>query len=182
MEKGYTDISGDEFVKKILEGERDFRRINLTPGFNFSLHEGYEQLKHYLGENKEDLKENPLNLIEARLQDIIMKLDFFDVIARGASFKGSDLSGSIYYGVDFEMVSFYKATMPDVKLLDSNLSRANFFNTYLGNAFFTKSNLMGASFYCANLSDATFYAADVAGVNFSQSDLTRTDLRGVVNL
>ena len=41
-------MSGDEFVTKILAGERDFRRIRLQQGYNFNSHEGFNELRDYI--------------------------------------------------------------------------------------------------------------------------------------
>ena len=34
--KVYTSLSGQEFIKKLLSGERDFLRIKLEEGYNIS--------------------------------------------------------------------------------------------------------------------------------------------------
>ena len=53
-----TQVSGKEFVGKILQGERDFSGISLEPQFDLGHYEGFEEMQAYL--KKQDLRKNPV--------------------------------------------------------------------------------------------------------------------------
>ena len=89
-------MSGDEFVTKLLAGERDFRRIKLEYGDKI-IGDQYRVLRDYLSKNENDRIENPINLI------------------------GSDLSGISLSGLNFSYVKAH-----DVVFSNSHLSRCRF--------------------------------------------------------
>ena len=56
MGKQRKEILGDTFIKKILQGERDFRDITLETGYDFHSDKGcFEELNTYL--RTQNLKE-----------------------------------------------------------------------------------------------------------------------------
>ena len=48
MEKKLTFMKGEEFVQKILSGERDFSNIKLEQDFNLCGYEKFEEMQKYL--------------------------------------------------------------------------------------------------------------------------------------
>src|SRR3989344_4081845 len=96
------DISGDEFINKILAGERDFRRIRLPSGFNVDSHPRSAELKNYLCNSLEDLRENSLNLIGSRFPNLQADdLYLTHVKASNSYFRGSTLANGGGYYVNF---------------------------------------------------------------------------------
>ena len=87
-------MKGKDFVKKILEGERDFSSIKLEDSFNLSGFKGFEDLQRYL--KKADLRHYPIILnyaefaygnvffvflgVLAGLITLIARRDKFDVV------------------------------------------------------------------------------------------------------
>jgi len=62
------EMKGEEFIKKILDGERDFSRVRLEGNFNFSAHEGFGEMQNYLKE--QDLCSNPIDITSSEFINI----------------------------------------------------------------------------------------------------------------
>lgn len=133
-----TKISGDEFVKKILSGERDFKRIRLS-NFNLSDHESVEALQTYL--DGQNLQESPLILSESHLSgltayDISLPYleaarcnfeggNFGESNLTGANFGHSYFKGAIFCNADLESVYLRHADLEHVKMEGARLRCAD---------------------------------------------------------
>ena len=158
----FIPMGADELVRKILSGERDLRRIQLTGSKEIS-QESIRELNAYFKGNDNDLRENPLNLIRADLSHLVAKhLCPSYVRAEYANFDHAELRGSIF--------------------VSSGLFNAEFAYADLSNAEFRDTHLVEANFYLANLCNACMYETDVKLANFNEAILSYADLRGAKNL
>ena len=94
-------LTGNEFIAKILQGERDFDWIELQEGFNLSGHERFEELQAYLKKN-------------------IVSID------TSLRLESSKLGGLNALGIHLPYL-----TAKNVYLYDANLSGANLQGSYL---------------------------------------------------
>ena len=96
-------MKGKDFVKKILEGERDFSSIKLEDSFNLSGFKGFEDLQRYL--KKADLRHYPIILNYAEL--IYIKA-----------------SGLYLPYVNGRKINLERANLPRANLREANLQEA----------------------------------------------------------
>tara|TARA_Y100000310_G_C20650000_1_gene798833 strand:- start:189 stop:803 length:615 start_codon:yes stop_codon:yes gene_type:complete len=166
MANGLKKMTGDEFIEKILVGERDFRGIYLS-NYDFA----NSSLRAYL-ESQYSAKE-PLNIEDSYFRNIWadnlnlscingMNSDFSDV-----HLKGSNLINSNFRGSQFNNVSFVGA-----HLIEADLSNSIGARSYFKGCSFIKSNLKST-----NLKNACF-----KGSSFYYANLYKTDLRGIKGL
>ena len=168
MEIKLKSMDGKDFVKKILEGERDFSRIKLENGFNL---EGFKDLQIYL--HKADLQYYPIILDYAELINIQarrLELPF-------VSGKRINLFGANLCGADLYRANLYRANLEKANLEGTNLEGTNLYRANLPRANFWGANLRGANFWGANLERANLRGADLQEVI-----LEGANLRGVKNL
>lgn len=132
-------ITGEEFIKKVLDGEKDFSRIKLLEsGANLNACVGFRELVTYLPLG--GYKDNPLNISYS---------DF-----RGITAPRLWLPGVHGTGVDFR---------------GANLQNSNFMDAFLLEANFRGANLIDAYFSCTYLNRAQFGGADVRQASFSDA-------------
>ena len=140
-------MTGDEFVRKILAGEKDFSLIDLLD-FDLSSHEGFEELQRYLKAQK--LIENPLIISYSRFNRLKAKRLYapytrcVEACLKRADFEGADLNGAYFdeanlwradfEGADLNGVKFMKASLEEADLRGADLRRTNFNGAYLGSA------------------------------------------------
>ena len=150
-------MKGKDFVKKILEGERDFSSIKLEDSFNLSGFKGFEDLQRYL--KKADLRHYPIILDYAKL----------------ISIQASGLYLPYVNGVciNLEEADLERAKLWEAKLVGANLSGAILMGANLEEAILQRTNLVGANLVGANLD-----GADLRGANLRGADLRGADLRG----
>ena len=147
-------MSGKEFVNKILSGERDFCKIRLV-GYHLSNQE-VKELEDYL--KKQDLQNNPITIEFSEFLGFSAENLYFPYTNGGAaSFIDSDLKGAYLLGADF-----FKGKFKNVKLKGANLQGADFQEVDL---------------YCVN-----FQGACLQKVNFIGAKLEEVDLRCVNGL
>jgi len=119
-------VKGEEFVRKILDGERDFSGIRLEPWFDLNAHPSFNVLWRYFHRGMLDSEKNPLVLNGSRF--IGLKAQDFDVDylqAEGCLFDRTSLKGS--------------------KISDCNLRNTVFSSGSLENAYIS-GNLEGVLF------------------------------------
>ena len=134
MEIKLKSMDGKDFVKKILEGERDFSRIKLENGFNL---EGFKDLQIYL--HKADLQYYPIILDYAELINIQarrLELPF-------VSGKRINLFGANLCGADLYRANLYRANLEKANLEKANLERANLERANLREVILKGANLRG---------------------------------------
>ena len=131
-------MSGKEFAKKVIAGERDFSKIKILPLNGTGLHypagnfkydfnnDGYDLMEHLRG-LQEKLKTDPIVLDGSDLSNIIANgLEMPYVGARGTCFKNSRLLNSNFsYGV-FTGADFTSADLENVNFHSAEFHEANF--------------------------------------------------------
>ncbi|MEM1536099.1 MAG: pentapeptide repeat-containing protein, partial [Candidatus Pacearchaeota archaeon] len=145
-------MTGEEFIKKILAGEKDFDGIKLEEGFNLSGHEGFNELQSYLKERGfwDGVEDNPLIISNSKFSYLIAKGLFLPFVeGRNSCFEGANLEGANFSGANLEKANFKKAYLKGADLQDANLMGAN-----LERAILTKACLLGAYLPGANLKGA----------------------------
>ena len=135
-------MKGKDFVKKILEGERDFSRIKLENGFNLTDFEGFRDLQTYLQEA--DLQKYPIILDYAALMYI-------------------NASGLYLPYVNGRKINLERANLPRANLREANLERANLYRANLRGADLQEANLREANLREANLQEAILRGANFWG-------------------
>ena len=166
MEKKLTFMKGEEFVQKILSGERDFSNIELKQDFNLCGYEKFEEMQNYL-ENT-NLEENPVILENSsfrRLDADELYLPFLK--ANNASFKHAALMGANLKGSQFENANFRYARLAKANMMDSNLKNAD---------------LKLADLNLTSLMNTTLTEADFSGADLQYTNMQKADLKGIKNL
>lgn len=190
-----TDMKGDEFVKKILEGERNFRNIRLEEGFDLSGHPSFMKMQNYLrresgldtspllGPGYEErvspnhLRESPIDISNSELRHLIAR-GIYLPYTRGinADLSYSDLSGIARdeHGRNFR----------GTNLSYSDFENAIFYRVNLADSDFTGAKFRGANFENAVLGTGSIYHwtefnnANLCGINFCNAKFDQTILRG----
>ncbi len=136
MKMGLSKMSGDELVRRIFDGERDFSGIELEEGFDAEFYSG---LKEYLSQNIR--KDNKLILLRSGISYAKLKGLYLPyTVATGADLSHSVLSGS-------------------------HLNYSNFSGAILASAGFLSCQMIGVKLYKANVTNANFEDADMSGIN-----------------
>ena len=166
MQTERKQMKGEDFIRKILEGERDFYGIELEYNFDLSGHELFGKLQNFL--RKQYLVKNPI---------MINNSDFSGVKASGLYLPYVKVESSILWNSNFEY-----SILNFADLHNADLTYADFRHAELDHADFRNANLQQVNFEHANL-----YFSDFRGANFDSTrllgaDLVLADLRGVRNL
>ena len=161
-------MSGNEFVGKILNGERDFSNIRLEKRFNLNKHEGFITLNDYL-KSQTNLSSNPI---------IIDNSDFKGISARELhlpyiSGKSVNFRWAKLYKANFECSNFEGAEIRWASLIDANFECANLYNT-----IFRSTNLRDANLRYANLEKANLSWVNLEGSNLERANLGWANLEG----
>ena len=159
-------MRGEDFIRKILEGERDFYGIELEYNFDLSGHELFGKMQDYL--RKQYLAKYPI---------IINNSDLSGVKASGLYLPYVKLEGSILWNSNFEY-----SILNFAEFHNADLTYTDFRHTELDHADFRNAELQHVNFKHANL-----YFSDFRGANFDSTqllgaDLVLADLRGARNL
>jgi uncharacterized protein YjbI with pentapeptide repeats len=166
MEKKLTFMKGEEFVRKILSGERNFSDINLEQDFDLCGDEKFEEMQKYL--KNTDLEENPViveNSVFRRLDADELYLPFLR--ADNASFKHAALMGADLKGSQFENTNFRYARLAKANMMDSNLKNAD---------------LQLADLNLASLINTILTGADFSGADLQYTNMRKADIKGIKNL
>jgi len=161
-------MPGLEFVKKLLGGERDFKKIELEKNFNLGSNEAFQDLKKYLIEKSVvgDLRANPIILNDSQLLGLVAGK--IDILYRGeCNIRAERGEGINFDYIRAERVNLSGAVFNDAHITNANLKNAILIDTNFLNAYLIKSNFSGA---------------DVKKANFYNSVLINTDLREIINL
>jgi len=168
-------LTGEEFIKKILAGERDFKGIILQ-NFNLSGHELFQEMQNYL--KKQDLEKNPIDLSESQLNEVIAIGLFLPFVqAERAHLWRADFSKAYLAAGNFKSAFLLGANFAQAKL-----RKVNFEKAYLFVAKFSEAYLFEANFTGAILEEANLEKADIKKVNFHETDLRNANLIEVKNL
>ncbi len=149
-------MPGEELVKKILSGERNYRNVVLEDNFNLAGHDGYQGMLIYL--RKQDMKKNRYDFSKARL----------------AGLKAPELY--------LPFVIALEANLESADLRSANLRAAGLGSANLGGADLRYASLGGANLWSANLRYAKLRGASLGRADLMGASLGRADLRGTRNL
>lgn len=151
-------MSGSEFLKKLLEGERDFSSVLLEPYFSLSRDEGFPTLQNHLRDA--DLRDKPVILDRADLTGIDadgLYLPFLK--ANGVCFKHAtlmevDLQSSELRSTDFRYARLPQARLTNCDFRDADLRQADLNLAQLEGCKLGKANVSGATLLFTNLRGA----------------------------
>lgn len=166
MQVERKQMKGEEFIQKILEGEREFYGIELEYNFDLSGHELFGKVQDYL--KKQYLAKYPI---------MINNSDLSGVKASGLYLPYVKLEGSILWNSNFEY-----SILNFANFRNADLTYTDFTHVELDHADFQNANLQQVNFKHANL-----YFSDFRGANFDftqllGANLVLADLRGAKNL
>jgi len=169
MTKDLVVVTGEEFVRRVLEGERDFSGIRLEEGYDLGRH---PELHDYLGAQRR-MKKDPLIVTGSVFKGLKARdLEVHGMEAEGAEFEGASLEGAFLSG-NFNNAEFRG---------DCNLNHAEFFMAQLANAGFYDIQMQGVRIANSGLKEATFRYAQLTNAHFDGCGMTRAAFRGDVAL
>src|SRR3990172_12862788 len=114
----------DEFIEKLLNGERDFAGIKLEEHFNLKKHKKYKMLQDYLLRSK--LWEEPIVLDAADLRFLKAEDIYWPFThAEFADFTGADLQNANLFKACFTSSNFFEAQLRLANLRFAQLAGAN---------------------------------------------------------
>lgn len=185
MAQSLTELSVDEFVRKVLAGERDFTNTRFAPGTDLSANAAYPELIAYL--QGQDLRNSPVvadgvdwrGLIAPRLV-ITAKLagaDLSRADLRDAEVTRSDLSGASLEGADLRGANLSVSRCMKANLNGARLQRADLYEVNFSEAVLRNADLTGAIALKVGLR-----GTDLTDAIFTDVDLYRADLRGAIGL
>ena len=143
-----TELTSDELVRRILDGEREFSRTRLVAD-NLDDANGYAEMQAWLRE--QDLRANPLNFEGA---------DWRGVRALGLFWERTRMSGIDLSGADLRDSNLRGADLQRSNLQRERCSGATFVVAPLGGANFRNALLRGADMYECNATDAIMQRVD----------------------
>jgi len=166
MAKKLINISGEEFVKKILSGEKDFSNIELEQDFDLSGYEGYDELQTYL--KGADLEAKPLIVENSKFRQLDADGIYFPFLkADNANFKHAT-----FMGADFENSQFKNADLRYAKLAQVNMRNSNLENA----------DLRQADLYLSSLIGTALTGVDLSGASLQYTNMQAADVKGIKNL
>ena len=165
-------IPGKEFVKKVLEGERDFKNIKLEPNFDFHSCEGFSDMQRYL--KNENLYENPIilngsELIRIKAQELYIPF----TKARNVVFDHVDLSNAYIECCDLTSAEFRGSILDGSHLRGSNMKNATLLYTSANNTYFEETVLKDSCIRGCKMKRANFERSDLESSDFRNADLIK---------
>lgn len=163
------EVRGDEFVSKILAGERDFSQIKLADlDVSGHTYHSFLELDEYL--KSRDLKKEPIILNNSELSSIKAGGIWLPYLkANGASFKNAYFPHANFRCGEFPRASFYRANLEG-----ANLEACDLYNVYFKETVFYGTQLAGARFKFADLAGVKDLAnaVDLAFAHFEYTHVT----------
>lgn len=140
-------IAGEEFVRRILEGERDFSRVTLK-NYEFSEDERFREFYEYL--LSQDFQSQPLDFSNSWFQNVrfnvgrkhsstMRRLSFPYIIGNNLYFVGSNLKY-----VDFRHSSFREASFREADLQYTDFRFCDFYDADFDDARVVNTDFRGA--------------------------------------
>ncbi len=193
MGKKLIKISKQEFIRKILAGEKDLRYVQLPADTDLvELDKGkfvvgeLGELIVYLRESAKAgvFKANPLMVNGSSFRGVkMMGLELPFLQAEDADFSGAWLYGVELYKANFQRANFsQRYNCPETCLEDADLSGANVRQSVLANAWTDRIILRNADLRGTDLSYAYLRGADFEGAEMTDANLENAILVGVLNL
>ena len=170
-------LEAPEFIKRVMEGERDFSGIKLTDRDTVDDHiYTFLELGEYL--KKQDLKSSPIILDEAELEGIRAGVLWIPYLrANQASFKNAYFPNANFEHGDFRRSSFY-----NTQLQQANCSNCNFSSAYFKHTTLHSTILTHADFRMADMADARDLGAakDLGLAKFGRTKVSAAELKEIV--
>ena len=184
-------MPGEELVKKILSGERNYRNVVLEDNFNLAGHDGYQGMLIYL--RKQDMEKNRYDFSKARLAGlkapelylpfvIALEANLESADLRSANLRAAGLGSANLGGADLRYASLGSADLGNASLGSADLGNADLRAADLGGADLRYASLGGANLWSANLRYAKLRGASLGRADLMGASLGRADLRGTRNL
>lgn len=163
MAESNIELSGREFIEKLLAGERDFTGIRLEPYFNLSGDENFEALCSYLQD--QDLATEPVILEGADLRGIDADGVYLPYVrANGAHFKHATLMEANLEYAELRSVDFRYARLPQTKMKGADLRDADMRQADLNLGVLTETKLKGCNVAGAHLLFTNMQGADITDI------------------
>lgn len=163
MARHKTHMSGEEFVEKLLRGEKNFNDVALESGFGLSRHERYPEIQKLLDAGATENK--PVFCERADFTGLDadgVQLPYLK--ANGACFKHATFMEGKFESSEFEGCDFRYARLPQADMKTCHFRDADFRQADLNMALLNRSLLSGANMAGANLLFANLQAADIKGI------------------
>src|SRR3989344_3778687 len=171
-------ISAEEFLGKILVGERDFRNIELKQGTRLSDNPMYKATRDYLVKLGTELKQSPVNLSHSNLGYVRFNHLYLPyVIAEGTCFSKSQLWCADLSHGNFRDARFRGANLRRTNFKGANLSRANLYEAEL-----TGAALIDTDLTSSNLARANLYKANISRANLTDALFNEDSLKESISL
>ncbi len=188
MTTSTTTMTAQEFMRKVMDGERELPGIHLPDGKNDFTQDkaAFEAFNAYM--RGQELRANPV---------VAEGSDWRGVKAPGAFLQFTKLPKSDLRGAFLHAAELRRADFTESQLQGADLSLANMMVSVLQRADLSDCILRGVDLYEASMAGAVFHRADLSNayfmrLNFKEADLTdatvfmaqfyRADLRGVKGL
>jgi uncharacterized protein YjbI with pentapeptide repeats len=180
-----AELAVDEFVRKVLSGERDFTNTRLAPDTDLSKTDAYPELVTYL--QGQDLRNSPVIAEGADWRGLRAPRLVITAKLAGANLSGadlrdaevtrSDLSGAALDGADLRGANLSVSRCMKANLTGALLQRADLYEVNFGDALLRGVDLTGAIALKVGLR-----GTDLTDAIFTDVDLYRADLRGAIGL
>lgn len=186
MAKKLRELTGEEFVDGITNGERDFSSVKLPEDCDINVFRGCissVKMQAYLKKHWREFQEKPINISDSDLTGLIAPPSFRVpyLIGRNAVLNGAnlwraklwkaDLRGAKLRGANLNESEPWGADLRDADLEGAHLERAQLSrNAKLQNANLkaVKAKLLRCEE--SDLNEAIFEGGDLRGAEFQQSD------------
>ncbi len=174
-------IQPDEFIKKVLEGEKDFSRLIMENLDNsriyLSMYDGFRDMNKYLSAC-ENQGIQPLIINNA----VFCKVDAEGICLPGAEAEGIEIEFSKFSSANLRGANLKNSKIVGVSLSGADLSDANLQHSLLtpfieGHECYAHQE---TSLYGANLERADLSGSKICSVDFGQAKLNNAKLKGAV--
>jgi len=197
--KKIKEISEEEFIRRILNNERDLTGIHIKARSPLYKKENYNAFRDYLSGHQEDFRENPIRLSGSIIEGISgsnLCLPYLE--ARESTLRYCSIDNSSFQNSNFERSAFFSCSYYKCNFRGSNFERAHaFFPFYLlecdceGSNFYKFESYRGcfskSKFIRSNLTDSSFRNCDMQLIDFLEAivfntNLVEADLENIQNL
>lgn len=184
-------MKGIEFVKKVLEGERDFQNINLEEDFDLSGYEGFPEMQNYL--KSQNFEKGPIlmnnsNFVKIQAEGIHLpylqskNAYFWNSTLNGACLWNANMGNTDFWGANLEKTNLGSSNLDSAYFWDANLWEANLGNSNLRFVNFKRANLWKANLGDSNIIYADFEKANLGYAYLYHANFEKANLVGVQNL
>jgi len=151
-------VKGQEFVRKLLDGERDFSNVRLEPYFGLSGDDSFATLQEYL--KTSDMQKAPVIFEKADMTGMDADGLYLPYLrANGASFKHATmmeahLASGQFSHADFRYAQLLQTNMEHADLRNADLRQADLNLALLNNTLLGGANFLGTKLLFTNLQSA----------------------------